>query len=89
MGLLGNKLFCKHNYITVTNLYGDAINYYSASSNKIIRSIQRCKKCGKIHKSEYLDKDCKIINYTLYYNNGIFREVNNEDSRTLDRGGEI
>lgn len=71
------QLFCKHEYVTISNFYGDAINDMSAFSNKIIRSVQRCQKCGKLHKSEYLDKNCHIVNFDLYHNEtlGIWRNL--------------
>lgn len=69
------KLFCKHEYVTISNFYGDAILDMSAFSNKIIRSIQQCKKCGKLHRSEYLDKKCKIVNFDIIYENGNLRSI--------------
>jgi len=50
------KLFCKHEYKTNTNLYGDIINHFNGA-----RSIQVCIKCNKIIKGS-LDKGCKEIN---------------------------
>ena len=85
--LVSNKirqLFCMHNYKTITNFYGDAINDMSVSSRKIIRSLQRCKKCGKLHKSEYLDRNCKVINFDIIYENGNLRSVKNENNRTFN-----
>ena len=76
--LVSNKikqLFCIHDYETVTNFYGDAIDDMSVLSKKIIRSLQRCKKCGKFHKSEFLDKNCKVINFNIIYDNGKLRSV--------------
>ena len=76
--LVSNKikqLFCIHDYETVTNFYGDVIDDISAFSNKTIRSLQRCKKCGKFHKSEFLDKNCKVINFDIIYDNGKLRSV--------------
>ena len=76
--LVSNKikqLFCIHDYETVTNFYGDAINDMSSFSKKTIRSLQRCKKCGKFHKSEFLDKNCKVINFNIIYDNGKLRSV--------------
>ena len=66
------KIFCKHKYITITNLYQHKIIY---EKNKIIRSIQICKKCGKTKKLTYLDNRCKIINYDIYYNKGSFKII--------------
>ena len=44
------QFFCKHNNIEfVRNIYGDEINYANA------RSVWRCKYCGKILYSGYLN----------------------------------
>lgn len=70
------QLFCKnHNYKTITNFYGDAILDASCYSKKIIRSLQYCTKCGKLRKSEYLDKNCKVVNFDIIYDNGNLRSV--------------
>jgi len=50
------RLFCKHDFETITNLYGDAINTFNGA-----RSIQRCRRCGKIAYGG-LDPDCKRVN---------------------------
>ena len=50
------RLFCKHkNTYTITNFYGDAINYFGC------RSWKRCLNCNKIIKSG-LDEKCSEIN---------------------------
>lgn len=69
------QLFCNHDYETLTNFYGDGILEVSNLSSKIIRSLQKCKKCGKIHKSEYLDYDCPIINFNIYHKDGVFKYI--------------
>lgn len=70
------QLFCKnHNYKTITNFYGDAILDASCCSKKIIRSLQYCTKCGKLRKSEYLDKNCKVVNFDIIYDNGNLRSI--------------
>ena len=52
------QFFCKHNNIEfVRNIYGDEINYANA------RSVWKCKYCGKIFYSGYLNN---------YYINPIF-----------------
>jgi hypothetical protein len=51
------RLFCKHEYLTTTNLYGDIVVAYGGC-----RSIQECKHCGKIKFDYYLDEDCKEVN---------------------------
>lgn len=56
------RLTCDHEYETITNLYGDAINAFS-SGKKVIRSIQECSYCGKLRGSEYLDYNCKVTNF--------------------------
>jgi len=48
------RLFCKHEYETVTNLYGDVINHFGG-----VRSIRECKLCGK-RKFSGLDKKFKL-----------------------------
>ena len=53
-----------HEYETITNLHGDYINFYS-DSKKIVKSVRKCKHCGKILFSEYLDKDCSLVNFYL------------------------
>lgn len=50
------RLFCKHEYKTLTNLYGDAINTFHGA-----RSIKECIHCGK-WKYSGLDPDCKKVN---------------------------
>ncbi len=60
------RLRCKHtNKECMSNFYGDYINIVSYH-NKIIRSVWRCKNCGKIIYSEYLDKDCNVVNWNLF-----------------------
>jgi len=58
------KLFCKHEYEFVRNIHGDEINWVSPI-NKTYRSIWKCKKCGKLKYSCYLnlheDKNAHII----------------------------
>lgn len=44
------QFFCKHNNIEfIRNIYGDEINYVNA------RSVWKCKYCGKILYSGYLN----------------------------------
>ena len=56
------RLKCNHEFVTVSNFYGDYIIYISASMKHIYRSRQVCKHCGKQRLSEHLDKNCKVIN---------------------------
>lgn len=58
------RLLCKHDYVTISNFYGDYINYISLS--KIYRSRQQCMYCGKTKLSEYLDAKCSVINDGTY-----------------------
>lgn len=51
------ELFCKHEYETVTNLYGDLINHFDGA-----RSIKMCPKCGKFIYLKKLDPNCKKVN---------------------------
>lgn len=44
---------CEHEYITITNLYGDMINNFGGA-----RSIRKCIHCDKIEYGE-LDENCK------------------------------
>lgn len=41
------RLFCKHDYEFVRNIYGDAIRYLGWK-----RSEWKCKKCGKVKYSK-------------------------------------
>lgn len=50
------KLFCKHEYKTITNLYGDAANIYNS------RSVQQCTKCGKRVYCSLIDPECQVVN---------------------------
>lgn len=53
------KIFkkCKHeNTTTITNIYGDPINYFNA------RSLRICDDCHKLIYSDYLDKSCDKCN---------------------------
>lgn len=52
---------CKHEFQTISNFYGDYINYISTDF-PIYRSRQKCIHCGKERLSEYLDDKCKVIN---------------------------
>ena len=69
------QLLCKHSYETLTNFYGDYILEMSIFSSKIIRSLRKCKKCGKVYKSEFLDKNCPIINFDILYEDGKFKYI--------------
>lgn len=57
---------CKvHEYETITNLYGDAINMYPMKNGRVTRSIRRCKHCKKIIYSPILDLKCSIVNHDM------------------------
>lgn len=60
---------CVHKWHTVSNFYGDYINYIS-TGRKIYRSRIQCVKCGKCKLSEMLDKNCKVINDGHYRKGG-------------------
>lgn len=55
------QLKCKHEFATISNFYGDYIDYISTGF-PIYRSRQKCIHCGKERLSEYLDDKCKVIN---------------------------
>lgn len=55
-----------HEYETITNLYGDCINFYS-HGKKTVRSIRKCKHCGKTMYSQYIDPECDIVNFNLRF----------------------
>ena len=55
------RLFCKHKYITVTNIYGDSINNYGA------RSFRKCEICGKLKFFKELDPQCLISNFGVNF----------------------
>lgn len=57
---------CTHDFVTVSNFYGDYINHVS-SGFPVYRSRQKCVKCGKERLSEWLDKTCKIVNDEVWY----------------------
>ena len=46
------KLFCKHEYVFLRNIYGDEIIFGTPNFN---RSIYRCSKCNKIHFGDNLE----------------------------------
>ena len=54
---LFKKLFCKHEFKTLTNIHGDLINAFGC------RSIQECVKCGKCKKLNELDESCTKVNF--------------------------
>lgn len=54
---------CSHEFETISNFYGDYINYISV--NRVYRSRLRCKKCGKEKLLSCLDSKCTVINDDL------------------------
>lgn len=60
------RLHCQHEFETITNLAGDAINIFSRGK-KVIRSIQTCTKCGKVKLNGSLDPKCDKVNDIHYY----------------------
>ena len=53
------RLYCKHEWKTVTNIHGDLRNTYNCMS------VQKCVKCGKERKSDELDPNCPIVNFWI------------------------
>lgn len=49
---LCKQLFCKHEWVHTSNIYGDMIRYTGWK-----RSVWKCKKCGKIKYKENLYYD--------------------------------
>lgn len=79
---------CEHKYstITLTNFYGDAI-IYNSTNKTIYRSLRYCKKCRKMFKSVYLDKNCPRVNDRQFVEN--FLEVLDEDNRTRNKSRKL
>lgn len=50
------RIFCKHDYSFLYNLYGDQINYHGGN-----RSVWQCKKCGKLKDFPQLVKDIEEV----------------------------
>ena len=46
------RLFCRHEYEFVRNIYGDEINHVGGN-----RSWWRCRKCGKMALDPHLHKE--------------------------------
>lgn len=82
------RLFCKHEYEFVRNIYGDEINQLDGK-----RSEWKCKKCGNIKYRDELYNDkhrthklCDELNklYDEYYENK-YQECQNLRSDTLNK----
>lgn len=62
------RLFCKHEYVFLRNIYGDEINWCGG-----YRSIWRCKKCGSLEYRKNLQKFSMLQRldnlYDEYYHN--------------------
>lgn len=55
------RLTCTHEDLyTITNVYGDPINFYDC------RSIKQCKNCGKFFYHQFLDRECDRSNEFNY-----------------------
>lgn len=52
---LCKQLFCKHEWVHVSNIYGDMIRYTGWK-----RSVWKCKKCGRLKYKENLYYGDKI-----------------------------
>lgn len=75
MSLLKRFLCKNHEYETITNLHGDAINHHPMIKGKdIARSVKRCKHCGRLKLSPYLDPKCNVVNYTQRLCSGCKKE---------------
>ena len=79
-----NRLFCKHNYKFVRNIYGDEINHLNGK-----RSVWVCEKCGKLEYRDYLEPVgtlfAKMLNrkYDEYYKNK-FNDWKKENETTIN-----
>ena len=51
------QLFCKHEYKTIYNIYGDMINRCGGH-----RRMDKCTKCGKEKLGDKLNPNCRKIN---------------------------
>ena len=80
------RLFCKHEYEFVRNIYGDEINWCGGK-----RSIWKCKKCGKLQYSSELnivdDSFYQMLNwkYDKYYEDKFkaWQEENKESIKNI------
>lgn len=52
---------CKHEFKTITNLYGKMIQEY-IRKGVVHRSLTKCKFCGQRGMSTEVDKECKVKN---------------------------
>jgi|GEM_PF-3511526 len=60
------RLSCKHeDEVCLTNLHGDMIDMFNTSPQKIYRSVWQCQDCGRVRRSEYLNKNCNIVNFWI------------------------
>lgn len=76
------QLICRHKYETITNLYSQITKMNNGKTT--VRSVQKCKYCGKRRYLPYYDKKCKIIDYEIYYDKGTFRGVKNANNRPFN-----
>ena len=73
------RLFCKHKFVFVRNIYGDEINKCGGH-----RTLWKCSKCGKYKYDLKLDLRTKLYNnYKEYYNN-IYEKWKDEHKEVLD-----
>lgn len=54
-------MFHRHNYVTITNLEGEAQNNWKRG--KKVRSIQECTICGKRKRNSHFDNSCHTTNF--------------------------
>ena len=73
------RLFCKHQFVFVRNIYGDEINKCGGH-----RTLWKCYKCAKYKFDLKLDLRTKLYNnYKEYYNN-IYKKWKDDHKEVLD-----
>ena len=73
------RLFCKHQFVFVRNIYGDEINKCGGH-----RTLWKCSKCGKYKFDLKLGLRTKLYNnYKEYYNN-IYKKWKDDHKEVLD-----
>lgn len=59
------RVRCKHdNLECISNIYGDMIHAMS-SSKMTVRSVWKCKNCGKVICKGELNPGCKVSNFKV------------------------
>lgn len=58
------RFWCKHDEVKcISNIHGDLINLLS--DDRTVRSVWKCKKCGKMIYLPYLNPDCNVVNFEV------------------------